>query len=206
MKAQKPNEHSTYPVIETERLLLRMFRAEDLDAVYHLFSDADVQKYLSVENKRTREQLKVTLKNLVNRWDERGFGVWCVTEKKSAEVIGYCGFQYFENKPEVEIMFAFLKGFWGKGFATEAANASLRFWFEELTLEKMFAATSPGNTASRRVLDKIGMRFVEPSNHYRMELVTYSTSRNEYRADDSFYKLTHLDFSRMFDPVLAYSI
>lgn len=206
MKTQIPKEKSVYPVIETERLLLRMFRAEDLDTVYHLFNDADVQKYLSVENKRTREQVKITLANLVKRWDERGFGVWCVTEKKTDQVIGYCGFQMFDNMPEVEIMFAFLKDFWGRGFATEAANAGLRFWFEELTLKKMFAATSPGNTASRRVLDKIGMCFVEPSEHYKMNLVTYSVSRNEYRTDDSFYKLTHLDFSRMFDLELTYSI
>lgn len=67
MDVQEPKEQSVYPIIETERLLLRMFRDEDLDAVYHLFSDADVQKYLSVENKRTREQVKVNLKNFVRR-------------------------------------------------------------------------------------------------------------------------------------------
>lgn len=199
MKVQKPKEPSVYPIIETERLLLRMFRAEDLDAVYHLFSDADVQKYLSVENKRTREQLKVTLKNLVSRWDERGFGVWCVTEKKTGETAGYCGFQYFDNMPEVEIMFAFLRNFWGNGFATEAVKACLRFWFEELTLDEMFAATSPENIEAQHVLEKIGMRYVEQSAHYRMELVTYSISRNKYRADNCFYKLTRLDFSRMFN-------
>lgn len=199
MKTPIPKEKSVYPLIETERLLLRMFRAEDLDTVYHLFSDADVQKHLSVENKRTREQLKVTLKNLVSRWDERGFGVWCVTEKKTDEIVGYCGFQYFDDMPEVEIIFAFLKNFWGKGFATEAAKACLRYWFEELTSDEMFAATSPKNFASLRVLEKIGMSYVGQSAHYRMELVTYSTSRSKYRADNCFYKLTRLDFSRMFN-------
>ncbi len=182
MKVQKPKEQLNYPVIETERLLLRMFKADDLDTVYHLFSDADVQKYLSSENKRTREQVRLSLKDFVSRWNERGFGIWCVTDKKSNKVIGYCGFQYFEKMPEVEILFAFLKDFWGNGFATEAANGCLRFWFEELAFDNIFAVTSPGNFASRHVLDKIGMCFVEPSNHYRMELVTFSTSRNEYRS------------------------
>ncbi len=200
-----PMKQTVYPVIETERLLLRMFRAEDLDAVYHLFNDADVQKYLSVENKRTREQLKTTLENLVSRWDERGFGMWCVTEKKTGEIAGYCGFQYFDNMPQVEIVFAFLKSFWGSGFATEAAKACLRFWFDELTSKEMFAATSPDNHASLRVLEKIGMCYVEQSARYRMKLVTYSISRNKYQADNYFYKLKRLDFSRMFNLEFAES-
>ncbi|MGI8639326.1 MAG: GNAT family N-acetyltransferase [Pyrinomonadaceae bacterium] len=190
MKTQIPKEQSAYPIIETERLLLRMFKTEDLDVVYQLFSDADVQKYLSAENRRTREQLKVTLKNLVRRWDERGFGIWCVTEKNTTEIVGYCGFQYFDNMMEIEILFAFLQDFWGSGFATEAAKACLRFWFEELTVDKILAATYPKNIASRRVLEKIGMRFVEQSTRYNMEAVTYLISRNEYQADDCFYKLT----------------
>lgn len=56
--------------------------------------------------------VKVNLKNFVRRWDERGFGSWCITEKKTGEVAGYCGFQYFDNMPQVEIVFAFLKKFW----------------------------------------------------------------------------------------------
>lgn len=196
METQIPNEQPVYPVIETERLLLRMFRAEDSETIYKLFNDADVQKHLSPANRRTREQIKVTLKNFVSRWDERGFGVWCVTEKKSAKVIGYCGFQLFDEMPEIEIIFAFLKNFWGKGFATEAAKACLRFWFEELTSDEIFAASSPKNIAALQVLEKIGMRYVEKSARYQMELVTYSISRNEYR-NNSFYKVTRLDHNLM---------
>ena len=203
METRILKEEPVYPIIETERLLLRMFRAEDLDAVYHLFSDADVQKYLSVDNKRTREQLKITLKNLVSRWDERGFGLWCVTEKETDDIIGYCGFQYFDNLPDVEMVFAFLKKTWGNGFATEAAKACLRFWFEELTLAEIVAAASPENIASLRVLEKIGMRYLEKSARYRMELTSYSISRNSYQFDDCFYKLVRLDLSRMFNLKLA---
>ena len=206
MKTQILKEQTIYPVIETERLLLRMFKAEDLEVIYCLFSDADVQKYLSVENKRTREQLRIALKNFVCRWEERGFGLWCVTEKKTGEMVGYCGFQYFDNMPQVEIIFAFLRNFWSKGFATEAAKACLRFWFEEMNRDQLFAATSPENLASLRVLEKIGMSYVEKSNHYRMDLVTYLISRNKYQPDNSFYKMNRINFSEMFDLKFAETV
>lgn len=77
-----------------------------------------------------------------------------------------------------------------------AAKVCLRFWFEEMSSDKLFAASSPNNGAARRVLEKIGMRYVGQSAHYRMELVTYSISRNEYRTGNCLYKLMQLDFSR----------
>ncbi len=195
MKTQTPKEQSVYSVIETEQLLLRMFRAEDLDTAYKLFSDADVQKYLAPENIRTLEQTKSTLRNLVRRWEERNFGIWCVTHKNSGEAAGYCGFQYFEDTSDVELVFAFLKNYWGNGLATEAAKACLRYWLEELTLEKIVAATSQQNIGSQRVLEKIGMNFVEKSAFHDIDAVTYSVSREEYQTDGSFYKLSRVDFN-----------
>ena len=185
-----PEVQAKYPQIETERLLLRMFRAEDLDAVYQLFNNADIQKYLSAENKRTRERLKTTLKVFVRRWAERGVGIWCVTDKKNGEIVGYCGFQYFEGQTEIEILFAFLKNVWGGGLATEAAKACLSFWFEELSFDKVIAVTSPQNISSQCVLSKIGMLYIEQSAHYKMETSTYLISRDQYQTNDSFYKLT----------------
>ncbi|MDQ3130337.1 MAG: GNAT family N-acetyltransferase [Acidobacteriota bacterium] len=120
------NETFKFPIIETERLILRMFEADDFDAAYLLFSDTDVQKYLSPANRRTPEQMRVTLEKLATRWLERGFGIWCVCDKNSGGVIGYSGFQYFEKSSEVEILFGYLKEFWGNGYATEAARACLR--------------------------------------------------------------------------------
>ena len=127
-----------FPVIETERLILRMFEADDFDPAYLLFSEPDVQKYLSPANRRTREQMRVTLEKLAARWLERGFGIWCVCEKINGNVIGYSGFQYFEKSSEVEILFGYLKEFWGNGYATEAACACLRYGFKKLLFENSF--------------------------------------------------------------------
>lgn len=176
-----------YPQVETKRLCLRMFRPDDLDAAYLLFNDQEVQRYLSPQNKRTREQLKTLLEKCRKYWEERGFGVWCVTEKMVGQMIGYCGFQYFDKTKDVEIVFGFLKQCWGKGFATEAAKACLKYGFENLSLNRILAATDPNNIASRRVLEKIRMRLSEKSLHYEMNTVTYAISQSQYQSHAKFY-------------------
>ncbi len=182
------------PVIETERLRLRMFEARDLDSAWRLFNDLEVQKYLAPENRRTRERLKITLHNAVEYWKQRGFGLWCVGEKSRDTMRGYCGFQHLDETPAIETVFAFHKSAWGKGFATEAANASLRFGFEELKLEKLYAATHPENAASRCVLERVGMVFENRATHYGIDTVTYSISRGDFKSRGDFYKLVYKEF------------
>jgi len=191
MKLSTDNQSFQIPQIETGRLALNFFEAADFDAAYQLFNDADVQKYLSPQNKRTREQLKTTLDKLRLRWAERGFGIWCVREKASTNIVGYCGFQYLDKTENVEIVFAFLKEHWRKGFATETANACLRFGFESLRFEKIHAGIHPENAASRHVLKKIGMSFDRTGEHYQMNLTTYIVARDEYKPNEDFYRLTN---------------
>ncbi len=177
MVFQAVREKLDYPAIETDRLFLRMFEAKDLEAVYALFNDSEVQKYLSPKNRRTRRQLEVLLEKNFRYWNDKGFGLWCVTEKRIGEMIGYCGFQRFDKSEDVEIVFGFLKENWGRGFATEAATACLKFGFEKLYFKKIFAATNPENIASLRVLEKTEMTFLKKEFHYEMETVIYSISK-----------------------------
>lgn len=167
VKTSAPAAKSKPPLIETGRLRLRMFEARDFDSAWRLFNDERVQRYYSPANKRTREQTKVTLDNLTKRWRERGFGMWCVGEKSGDAMRGICGFQYLNETPAIEILFAFHETAWGRGFATEAASAALRYGFEILRFEKVFAATHLENAASHRVLEKIGMVFEGKSDVFR---------------------------------------
>lgn len=193
MKAQQETAKFGLPRVETDRFFLRAFEARDLDAAVRLFGDDEVQKYLVPENKRTVERMKITFRNVVRRWRERGFGLWCVAEKSADKMCGYCGFQYFDETPDVEIVFAFFKDCWGKGVASEAAKASLRFGFEELRFERVFAATHPENAASRRVLEKIGMTFEKRNTHYGIETISYVIACRDFRRSEGVYKLTYDD-------------
>ena len=80
--------------------------------------------------------------------------------RSTGEVIGITGLTHLEDGPEIEVGYRFLRRCWGYGYATEAAKASLAFGLGELGLERIVAVTRPDNRASRRVLEKCGLRFV----------------------------------------------
>lgn len=176
------------PEIETARLRLRRYTLDDLDAVSVFFSDADVMRYLGTGEAITREASKPHLINLIERyWEEHRFGRWALVYKDRGEVIGHCGFRMLESKAELVYLLA--KRYWGMGLATEAAKACLRYAFEELQLEQIIAATRPENVASRRVLERIGMRLEKDLGLYDVDCAYYSISRNSYHPGSSHYVL-----------------
>jgi RimJ/RimL family protein N-acetyltransferase len=86
-----------------------------------------------------------------------GYGRWGCVLKETQAVIGFCGLKYLPELDEVDVGFRFLPEYWGRGLATEACAASLEFGFSTLLLEEIIGLVLPGNTASIRVLEKVGM-------------------------------------------------
>jgi len=173
--------------IETARLHLRMFTPNDLDDLMLIFGDPDVMKYLGIEagTTLTREEVEVTLERMIEFWANNGFGRWAIINKEDGRMIGLCGLRLLEGAPE--LVYAIAKAYWGRGLATEAAKASLRYAFEELQLERIVAITRHGNTASIRVMKKIGMSYENEVNHYGVDGVCYVANRDEFQIDDSPY-------------------
>lgn len=190
MTSQTTDKKFRLPLIETARLELRVITADDLDVMEMLFNDNDVQKYLAPANRRTREQLKVMIEKFALNWQKRGFGIWCVCLKDTEKMIGYCGFQYLDNTPQIEILFGYLKDYWGHGFATEAAHACLRFGCKELGYEKLYAIIHPENLASRHVLEKLGMIFDKKKEYYQIDSNFYVISAADYKSNNNFYEVT----------------
>jgi len=182
------------PVIETERLLLRIYKPEELETVYKMLSDKDVTRFYPPGFRITREDVLSSLPRRIKRWRERGFAHLGVFEKENENLIGYCGLQFFDNTPEVEIYYGFFKDFWGKGFATEAAKAMLRFGFEETSLDKIVAGTHPDNIASQKVLTNIGLNKHEVLRRfYNIDSVYFSIFREDYQTDASKYDLIYTE-------------
>lgn len=163
----------TAPEIETARLRLRAFKPGDLDELFLVFGDAQVMRHLSGGKTRSREETEAGLLRTIEGWQRRGFGLWAVTVKESEEMIGYCGLILLDGTTEIEVAYGLARAHWGKGYATEAALAALRFGFEQLKLERIVAVVNPENAPSRRVLEKLGMTYVKMAHHYDADLMYY---------------------------------
>jgi ribosomal-protein-alanine N-acetyltransferase len=179
-----------FPQIETDRLMLRLITLDDLNTMYSIWSDEDVMKYIPVARYRTRDDVKEFIPLAIQRWEERGFGMFSVTNKNNGEMLGYCGLQYLDETPEVEIYYGFSKKHWDKGVATEAARAVLRFGFEEAKLESISGITHPENGASQKVLENIGLKkHADNRTVYDHECAYFTATRDEYSPTAEVYSL-----------------
>src|SRR4051794_21834008 len=109
----------------------------------------------------------------ITDYRERGFGRWACVLKETGEHIGFCGLKYLPQIEDVDLGFRLVPSQWGKGFATEAAQASLKFGFEELGLDHIVGLVELENRGSIRVLEKVGMQFVEMVRLFDLEMARY---------------------------------
>lgn len=101
------------------------------------------------------------------------------------ELIGYCGLLRIETAERVELLYALLPRGWGKGFATEAARACLWFAFEEADLARVVAGADPPNTASLRVIEKLGMVPVGEISPEAPGVAYFELTREGFRASEA---------------------
>jgi ribosomal-protein-alanine N-acetyltransferase len=168
--------------VETERLLLRPFERDDLDEFASINADADVMRYIGDGKPQTRAQTEMRLNAILDHWAQHGFGLWAVVDKASNALIGFCGLQYLDNTAEIEVGYRLARQFWGLGYATEAAAATLRYAFEVLGLDRIVAVVQPENFASQSVIEKIGLRYVKEARFYNSDVEYYAITRSEFEA------------------------
>lgn len=175
------------PSIETDRLLLRMIRADDLDNLAALFGDPEVVKYVGDGKPADRAETQRALESIIRHWERHGFGRWAVIEKSTGEFIGFGGLRSLFGTPEV--VYHLAKARWGRGYATELARAALRFGFEERDYARIVAITKPANIASIHVMDKLGMQFEKNARYYDIDVVQYSISRHQFTPGDGAFNI-----------------
>jgi RimJ/RimL family protein N-acetyltransferase len=165
--------------VEAARLLLRMWRNEDLDAYARICADPEVIRYL--RGPMTREQSAEQIAGFVRHRKELGFGLWAVEHKGTGAFVGFVGLLYHEAWTEgehrTEVGWRLDRVYWNRGFATEGALASLRHGFEDLGLEQVISITHPANAASRRVMEKAGLTFRGEACWRGFDVVWYAVDR-----------------------------
>ncbi|WDO12952.1 GNAT family N-acetyltransferase [Flavobacterium sp. WW92] len=150
--------------IETERLLLRELLPTDDVGMFELDSNPQVHIYLGNKPVTSIEQVREAIANIRQQYLENGIGRWAVILKETNEFIGWSGLKLEKNVNGYETFYdlgyRFIQKHWGKGYAYETAKAFVDFGFNDMKLEKINAYADFDNLASRRVLEKVGMHFV----------------------------------------------
>jgi len=166
-------------VLETERLVLREFEPGDTEFILHLLNSPGWLEFIGDRNVRTVEAARQYLVDgPIKSYASNGFGLFMVSLKTDHTPIGMCGLISRDELLDVDIGFAFLPEYTGKGYAYEIAAATLAYGMEVLRLPRIVAITDPANDKSIRLLEKIGLRFSKKIRFgaKQEELLMFSTS------------------------------
>ncbi len=168
--------------IVTDRLVLRPpSDADDGDALA-VFGSPDVMRFWNSPPLADLGEAAEAVAHLAEMQARLGFTQWHVSEREGGRLVGFAGLQPLDGGPEVELTFALRSAVWGRGLATEAGAAILRFGFVEAGLDEIVAITRPGNAAARRVLRKLGMRGVVPAEHFGSSWIKFVLTAGEWQA------------------------
>ena len=149
--------------LETPRLRLRQWRADDVDAMARINDDPEVRRWIGDGSGYDRAGTVAELARFEEMWRKHGFGRFAVEHRETGELLGFTGMSVPADVPEVmpvfEIGWRIARPHWGRGYATEASAAALRF-AAGVGLDRLVAVHVVGNDASARVMEKLGMRFL----------------------------------------------
>jgi len=144
--------------IETERLLLRIFRLDDWKDIHEYYSDPICTKYTSRRPLKENESWE-KMAALVGHWCLRNYGTYAMEEKKLKRVIGVAGLDYPNDWPEPEIQWGLARAFWGMGYASEAVKAVKEMVHRYLPEMSLISLIHPGNINSINLAKATGARF-----------------------------------------------
>ena len=168
-------------ILETERLTLRSIAEDDASLVLELMNDPAFIEYVADRGLRTRaDAAHYITDKMLPGFKQNGFGMCVVELKESRKAIGICGLFKRQLVDDAEIGFAFLREFWGQGFAYEAAAAIMRYGCDELKSPRIIAATNPNNATSIKLLEKLGLRIerviFDAASNSEMKLFNWTRS------------------------------
>lgn len=164
-KVNDPSEKMRFH-IETDRLILRELRDSDLKDWFEMDSDPEVHRYLGNQPVHDIEQIEGAFQAICQQYESNGIGRWATIERSSGKFIGWSGLKLVREEENnhidyYDVGYRLNPKYWGKGYASEACRAALDYGFTTLNVREIIGTVHEENKASRRVLEKCGLRFVE---------------------------------------------
>lgn len=170
------------PQLETQRLILRGWCEEDLDAYAEMCGDPKVMRYIGVGKPLSRWESWRSMAMILGHWQLRGYGMWAIDERFSGTMIGRIGCWQPAGWPGFEIGWTLPRAYWGRGLATEGARAAMNYAFRELYQSRVISLIRPENDASRRVAQKLGEKLEGTTEILGGEAVIYGICREDWQA------------------------
>lgn len=167
-------------ISETSRLFLCRPTQENFLVIENLWRDEKVRQFLG--GIVSDDVIKNKIVELQNHWNLYNFGLCIVFEKISKQIIGLCGLHHSEDG--IELSYMFFSQFWGKGFASEAAIASLDYGFHILKIDKIIAITQKANIRSGQLLNKIGMKCIHSFERFGATQCLFALNSNRLMIGD----------------------
>jgi ribosomal-protein-alanine N-acetyltransferase len=148
------------PTLETERLVLRPLSAGELDSLHCISNEPNVRLYLWDGEQVSEAAIEDLIARSDYMFSEEKIGVFGVRPRGSDDLLGFCGFVRLEGVEEPELWYELTQKVWGRGIATEAARVCVRYALVEAGMERVIAGADVPNTASLRVIEKLGMKYL----------------------------------------------
>jgi [ribosomal protein S5]-alanine N-acetyltransferase len=166
-------------ILETPRLILREFSADDVDALARILSDPETMRFYPVPFDRVGVEDWIVRNR--RRYAKDGHGLWAMVLKSSEELIGDCGLtvQNVEDADEIEIGYHVRRDHWGHGLATETARACRDYGFARLSVSRLVSIIRPENIPSRRVAEKNGMMIWKVVTRVNLPHLVYAIGREQ---------------------------
>lgn len=164
--------------LQTDRLILRPPNPADFDAFFDMHNDPEVLQYLPVTAPPgDRGVAWRTFALLLGHWQMRGWGQWVVCDRQSDEIVGRVGLWYPEGWPAIEVGWVIRRSSWGRGFATEAAQAAVQYGFEVVGTDHLISIIRHDNTRSIRIAEKLGETLERTEMQHGREHLIYGIRR-----------------------------
>jgi len=173
---------------ETERLILREIMPTDIEGMFELDSNPEVHKYLGDKPVKTKEEIEKVIEFIREQYRDRGIGRWAAIEKASGDFIGWSGLKLNTGEKDslngkqdfYDIGYRFIPRYWGKGYATESALVALDYGFKVKQYETIAGIALIDNIGSNKVLQKIGLNYIEDFVFEDTRASWYELNKEEY--------------------------
>ena len=164
-------------ILETDRLVLSTWQSSDWVVLRPIATDVEVMRYITGGVPWTDERIQSFVNRQVELFSERGFCRWKLLLKPTQEMIGFCGVGFWGDDLDPEMGWWLARPYWGCGLATEAARVALKDAFERAGLDRIVSIARPANTASLRIMEKLGLKLECRFEKDGVPLVRYSIHR-----------------------------